>query len=266
MRRVIIVGGGLFGSVTADWLKGNGHNVTLIDDRRSFSGSAPAACLMKPSWMTMLKDLDVGYDVLEKMYEVEEQQFRTPAGNVAVQWVNPEQVLEQPECVNDTVTKVENGRVECASGDVYEGIVVVCAGVWCDELLPHLKIKRLTGASLYFDKQVKENRITVWAPYRQAVSFNLPNGTTWFGDGTAILRKNYKKEHADKTVKRARKHGLPATRLIETRIGMRPYIDGYKSGYIEELGPELIVNTGGAKNGTMIAAIAAERIRRMIDG
>ncbi len=269
MRSVIIVGGGLFGSITAHWLSTLGHDVTILDSRESFAGSAPAACLMRPSWMTMLKDVDRGFELLDHLYGLKQIGFKVePVGKyVNVTWVDPASVLGPWNGVKyktERVTHVDNGRVECESGLVYEGTIIVCAGVWTSKLLPHIAIKAQTGAALTFDKRCKMPKISVWAPYRQAVSFERDHGRTWFGDGTAILRKNFGSAHVDRTVVRAREHGLPKTRLVKTQVGMRPYIAGHKAGYLEELAPDLIVNTGGAKNGTMIAALNALRIEEML--
>jgi flavin-dependent dehydrogenase len=49
MRDVVIVGGGLFGSIAAAALRDAGMDVCLIDDGRPRSGSRAAGCLMKPS-------------------------------------------------------------------------------------------------------------------------------------------------------------------------------------------------------------------------
>jgi hypothetical protein len=42
-------------------------------------------------------------------------------------------------------------------------------------------------------------------------------------------------------------------------VGARPYVVGNKVGYFEQARPRLWVSTGGAKNGTVLAAWQAYR-------
>ena len=40
-------------------------------------------------------------------------------------------------------------------------------------------------------------------------------------------------------------------------VGARPYVEGHKAGYFQQVSPKTWVSTGGAKNGTILAAAQA---------
>jgi hypothetical protein len=124
-------------------------------------------------------------------------------------------------------------------------------------------IKGLYGASLRISGLKVDPAISVYAPYKQAVMFNIEPKTVWFGDGSALIESTWTKERKQRieaTADRAAKlsGAIKGTRVKVTE-GARPYVEGHKSGYLEQLSPKLWVSTGGAKNGTVLAALQALR-------
>jgi hypothetical protein len=95
--------------------------------------------------------------------------------------------------------------------------------------------------------------INVYAPYRQAVWFNRDENEAWFGDGTAIVAKNFDRSHIDRTKNRS----IEMARFYDIRSvsGQRPYVKTSSPGFFKKLGNNLFVSTGGAKNGTILAAL-----------
>jgi hypothetical protein len=89
------------------------------------------------------------------------------------------------------------------------------------------------------------------------VWFNRDENETWFGDGTSIIEKNFVQEHKDRTRERASEMANIQGRII---TGIRPYIKGDGLGFFQRLSNNLIVSTGGAKNGTILAASHAIRL------
>jgi hypothetical protein len=167
--------------------------------------------------------------------------------------VDPQLILKDDlKYVRDTVIKVEDGAVVTESA-TYSGLVVVAAGVWSKNLLSDRipDIRALAGCAIIGEGVIKTPTIHVYAPYRQAVFFSRERNETWFGDGTAIMAKNYTDEHTVKSVGRAKDLAKTTGTPL---VGYRPYIKGLNNGLFEKLGNRLFVMTGGAKNGTILAA------------
>lgn len=262
--KAYVVGGGLFGSMAARALQDKGYDVTVFDCRKSFRGSRPAGCVMKPSWMTSL-DYAEPMKYLDKTYGVIPIDFKVVGPIKASCFrIDPVKVLgdESLTYVRETVTEVRDGSVTTPSG-TYKGLVVVAAGVWSETLLKGRipEIRALTGCAILGTGVVKTPTIHVYAPYRQAVFFSRERNETWFGDGTAIIAKNYTEDHTVKSVQRAKDL---ANIVGDPLVGYRPYIKGKNNGLFEKLGNNLFVMTGGAKNGTILAASQTLQLLRSI--
>lgn len=261
-QNIIIVGSGLFGSLAARLARAEGHSVTVVDEPRSYAASKASGCVLAPSWLSSLSATQraEGLDVLKALVTVHDVEFRTNLGkSFKAQRVNPDEVLVKAD-VCEAAVRVEDGLVVTAAGTKLRGVVLVAAGMGCAELLPNLPaMKGLWGASLRVAAQLQEPRIHVYAPYRQAVAFNLDRKTVWMGDGSALTEKTWAKEERERvaaTQGRAKDlFGLPPTKRVFT--GARPYVEGHKAGYFAKISPKLYVSTGGAKNGTMLAAAQA---------
>lgn len=267
-KRVVIVGAGLFGSMAAKLCAENGFQVTVIDAKYKEAGSAPAACLIAPSWIVGLgKKADIGMKVLHKLYAVKSIQFRmNKMLTIEANWINPRTILKlsSVEIVKDEVIEVYENGIACTANKCYTGEVLIAAGVWCDQLVDMPPIQQLTGAALLYNGVV-EPEINVWAPYKQAVQFNISSSKVWFGDGTSILRKNFGEHRIEDSIKRASKY-LSKYKLKgpnKVIVGRRPYIKGEK-GYFKKLGAAVYVSTGGAKNGTVLAAYQAQQFLEAI--
>lgn len=260
MSSVIIVGAGLFGSIAAKVARAHGHDVTVIDDGRPNAGSDAAACLLKPSWASKLGRVwKEGMDVLNREYEVKTLAFRSGIGiSINLQWVDPKTVL-MPEDRSETVTKVEDGVVETNFGGRYEGIVLIATGVWANHLIPDLEsIASKVGAAIIYNYEIEEPRIWAYAPYKQAIAFVRDRGMTWFGDGTAILLKNWDESRITRTVLRGCHLELNQERVKRYIVGQRPFTRS-PYGIFKQVSPKTWVVTGGGKNGTILGAYYAQR-------
>ncbi len=106
---VVVIGAGIFGSLVTRALRVEGHRVLAIDDKRPEAGSAPAACLMKPSWFSSLgKNVyEPALKKLDELVGVQDIQFAIPTGKLLVHWCNPKQVmLDQNEVKIGQVTRL----------------------------------------------------------------------------------------------------------------------------------------------------------------
>lgn len=260
MAKVIVVGAGLFGQVAADWARREGHEVTTIDASLPNRASPAAGCVLKPSWLASIPKERVakGLAVLDELYGVEEFMLHTKVGlSARVQRVDPDKILRVPD-IQARVLSVSDGVVKLDNGQRLQGIVLVAAGIWCQELIPGMpNISALAGASARFKGQLEKSRIDIYAPYRQAVAFNINKKQVWFGDGTAIKAHNWSDERLLKSSERAEDtFGLVGGKWI---TGFRPYVEGHKAGFFQKISKKLYISTGGAKNGiTLAGAQAAE--------
>lgn len=261
---VLIVGSGLFGSVAAALLKKNRIKFRIFDDAREGSGSKPAACLIKPSWIAGLgrKITEPAMETLDALYGLQTLKFRTRVGMTQIFWVPPSSILSHAPR-KERVTEVGDGYI-ATEKRVYRGLVLVAAGIWNGALCSGPKIRALTGAALVYAGAPKANLLSVWAPYKQAISFERDPGFTWFSDGTSILAKNWRHTRVEDSRKRAREHGLTKP-PVEVIVGHRPYCPEHRHGYFAQVHPRTWCVTGGAKNGTVLAAYYATKFLEAIE-
>ncbi len=286
MSRVIVVGAGLFGSIIAKALELDGHIVTVLDDNRPMSGSKPSACLMKPSWFSSMgKDKhEPSLALLDKMYGLEEFDFKVRPSGIATSSyrIDPSKALliNRPgSYMEGLVTYVGPDHVKVSELKTETGVrnvtmradhIIVAAGVWCGKILAEAAQWdiRPTAGIVFRTKgaQCSENRIDVWAPYKQLVGFQEYDDQVWIGDGSAILEKNWKDKRIAQSVARCEKfaHSLGVAGTTESIQGLRPYVKGAKPCLFEQVSPKVWLATGGAKNGTIAAGWVASELRKAL--
>jgi glycine/D-amino acid oxidase-like deaminating enzyme len=263
-REVVVIGNGMFGSIAATLARSRGHNVTVVSNNEPMAASKASGCVLAPSWLGSLSAQQVkdGMDVLNQLYTVEDIVFTTNLlAKFKASRIDPDAMIVAPDVVSK-VTKVNNGVVHLENGTVLKGQVLVAAGVWCAELVDVPGIRGLYGASVRFQAHLPSPRIHVYAPYRQSVGFQLNKKEVWFGDGTALIRTTWEKERTARMAKTLERGlqmlGVAGARHKVTE-GVRPYVEGHKAGYFAKVGVNTWVSTGGAKNGTVLAAAQAAR-------
>jgi glycine/D-amino acid oxidase-like deaminating enzyme len=262
-KKVVIIGSGLFGSIAASLARNRGHDVLVIDNKQPMAASKASGCVLAPSWLSSLPKDEVirGMKVLQYLYTVHEVEFKTNLMKTfKAQRVDPHEVIVDPDVVASVDQVKSDGTVVLNDGTKHKGLVLVAAGIWSGELVDMPEIRGLYGCSMRFRVAIPHPKIHVYAPYRQAVAFQLGR-EVWFGDGTALIAKTWHaqaSERVEDTKTRARNlMGLKGNPTIN--IGARPYVMGNKSGYFAKTGDKVWVSTGGAKNGTLLAAAQAIR-------
>lgn len=282
MYDTIVVGSGIFGSVIAAHLRAGRQRVLVIGDDRPDSGSRPAGCIIKPSWVSSLnaEEYTRGIELLNDLYGVRTIFFslRPKLGHTEAQHVDPATILSlrkhHPDFVAGTVNNIEQddeGRIAEVSVNTVRGVaitrarrLVVAAGIWTPELCPWVQTKAQYGWS-FRGPPVKEAVISLWAPYRQVVAFNMDDGRSWSGDGSSLKLESMTKEREQKALHRchvAMGHDPLRRDTYEVTRGARPYAEtGGKPCLIRRRGSVWAV-TGGAKNGTIAAAWAARELER----
>lgn len=260
-QNIIIVGAGLFGSAAARLARHEGHTVTVVDTPKPYAASKASGCVLAPSWLQSLtaEQRADGMAVLQDLVPVHDIEFKTNLlKTFKAKRIDKDDLLVTPDLVDD-VTGVEDGLVLTASGKKLRGVVLVAAGMGTPALVAGVPAMRgLWGASLLIKGQLGSPRLSVYAPYRQAVAFNVSRGNVWMGDGSALSEKTWEKEQAER-LQRTKKRAVDLFELTnapkaQVFVGARPYVDGHKAGYFAKVAPKLYVSTGGAKNGTLLAA------------
>lgn len=257
-----IIGAGLFGAVARDLLRSRGIACQTVDDGRPLAGSFPAGCLTKPSWLSSVRNRDGALGLLASLYGV--RRISLQVGLLKLENVMhfaPSAILRPPDIRARAVSvDPDLGVVQLDNGQTLEGRVLVAAGVWSRDLLPDhfsgVRLIGLQGCSQRFRSAQPRAALKVWAPFKQSVCFEIEPGVTWFGDGTALLPDSWGPQHVERSLAHAEELGLSRWHLIETRVGLRPYVRGH-SGWFRRVGQRCWVSTGGAKNGVVLAAAQA---------
>jgi hypothetical protein len=182
---LLIVGGGLFGSVAAAYARSRGIGALVFDAGLEGAASPAAAGLFHESWAgRKLRDHYArALPVLDKLYGVRRVWLENDAGAVVeLSFVPPAAILEATP-VRQSVTAVGDGWLE-ADGHRYEGWVYIAAGVWCGEFVPGLEVYGKAGSAYLFPGE-NSGRIRQLAYGRQALRFVRDPGATYFSDGTA---------------------------------------------------------------------------------
>ena len=258
--KIAVIGQGLFGAIIGDHLEAQGHRVCRIDNRTPGSGSKPAACLMKPGWLSKVPRLTECLELLDGLYGVETIQFRVNnLLNQDVFWVNPAKILADGISTSAYMVESVNGNtIHTKRERVTFDKVIVAAGVWTRTLCPWVPVEPRWGAAFLWPEH-KESVIPPfidqWAPYKQVVAFQRGDGL-WAGDGSAL-----KSIDSDRELSMLRRCQEKLDIHTQPRIlrGQRPYVGQNTPGHpcwLEQRG-DLIVATGGAKNGTAAAAFCA---------
>ncbi len=266
--RVGIVGAGLFGSIIARHLMALGHSITIIDSREPGAGSPPAACLMKPGWLSKVPRLNECLELLDRYYGVKNLSFSVNGLlNQTVHWVDPRRVLGLGHVYNLRVTGVTGTTIETSRERFEFDRVVVAAGVWTKQLCPWVPVEARWGAAFLWPEHAQSvvpPFISQWAPYRQIVAFQRGDGL-WAGDGSAL--KSWSSEAELKSLRRCQEE-LDIFDTPRVLTGQRPYVGKTPDGgpcWLEQR-DNLIVATGGAKNGTAAAAYSAIKIGEWLGG
>jgi hypothetical protein len=267
--KIGIVGQGLFGRIIGDHLKSQGHEVHWFDSAELHAGSPPAACLMKQGWLSKVPRLPEVFGLLDKLYGIQDLKFNINGIlPMDFKWIDPRKILRPIGHITKVAEVSTRGVLTDKRGvELRFDKIVVAAGVWTKELCPWVPVEARWGMALLWPRHadsVMPNTITQWAPFKQLVGFQRGDGF-WAGDGSAL--KSWPHEREQQVFERIYEHfelaGDP-----RKLIGQRPYVAQTTPGdpcWLEHI-DNLIVATGGAKNGTAAAGYCALRIGESLTG
>lgn len=273
----VVVGAGLFGNIAAKALRAEGQRVITIDAKMDLRASPCAACLMKPGWfVNMTKaDIDEALFLLNALYGVHDLPFQILGFSRTVHWVNPREVLYEPDLLGAVVdikdtddgyhVRVHGLNTQRTIYVIVATNVVVAAGIWTDSLvsLGGARMEGKAGAAFTYRGKLDKAIVQPWAPYKQIVAFNRDEDEIWIGDGSAIIPTNWTGARMQQSEERCRPYAQGAE-LVQRLSGIRPYAKTPDPCLMYEAMPRLWAVTGGAKNGTMAAAWAANQLIRRL--
>ncbi|HZT82181.1 MAG TPA: FAD/NAD(P)-binding protein [Gemmataceae bacterium] len=255
MPVLLVVGGGLFGSLAAAYARSKGIEAVVFDPGLSGAASPAAAGLFKEAWAgkKLLPHFHAALPVLDRLYGLRHLTLTHDDGTRETFLFVPPSAILEPTPVREAVTTVGDGWLE-AGGRRQEGWVYVAAGVWCEQFLPGLGVYGKAGAAFRFAGE-RVGRMRSLAPSRQAIAFVRDPGNTYFSDGTA--ERDYTPVHDRQTLDRAAAMGLTEA-PVERFWGRRPYVPGGLA--FRRLGERTWLATGGRKMGTILGAFCARRL------
>lgn len=261
MSVLLVVGGGLFGSLAAAYARSKGIEAIVFDSGREGAASPAAAGLFKERWagrkihahyLRALPLLDHLYPIRSLLLRRDgNESDRNQLRMETLLFLPPALILE-PNPIRHEVTRVGDGWLE-AAGQRYKGWVYLAAGVWSRQFLSTLQVYGKAGAAFLFDGE-REGRMRQQPGGRQCLTFVRDPGSTYFSDGTA--ERNYTEEHNRQSLGRAAEMGLTEAR---TRLwGHRPYTVG--GPVFQQIACRTWLAVGGRKTGTILGASFARRL------
>jgi glycine/D-amino acid oxidase-like deaminating enzyme len=253
MTRLLIVGGGLFGSQAAALARRRGIEAVVFDPGLPGAASPAAAGLFKEAWAgAKLRDhFHRAVPLLDQLYGLRKVELAHDDGRKELFWCVPPSAILEPKPLRESVTAVGDGWLE-AGGQRHEGWVYIAAGVWSETFHAGLKMFGKAGTALEYAGE-RAGRIRPYAHGRQAIAFVRDAGTTHFADGTA--ERDDKPEHEQATLERAQAMGLTDP-PIKKLWGRRPYTPG--GPLFKPIGTRTWLATGGRKMGTILGASYAQ--------
>jgi glycine/D-amino acid oxidase-like deaminating enzyme len=252
--KLLIVGGGLFGSQAAAYARSRGIEAVVFDAGCAGAASPAAAGLFLEAWAgaRLREHFQRALPILDRLYGIRHVELQGDDGARQTYLCVPPAAILEPQPLRQHVSAVGDGWLE-ADGCRHAGWVYVAAGVWCEALLPGAGIYGKAGAAFVFPGE-RPGRVRQLERGRQAVAFVRDPGATYFGDGTA--EREYGATHEQRSLELAATLGLvePCARLW----GWRPYARG---GLVfRRVGERTWVGSGGRKMGTVLGAYAAWRL------
>lgn len=264
-RTLNIVGAGLAGSFVDRLAKSEGIKTRVFDEENQYSASRYSENIFSFGWGERLgaELAESAVKTLKKTVSVDEVNFRN-INLIKSYRVKPQNVLV--EYIKDRVLKVNDEGVDTNNNGFQKGDTIVCAGAFCNKLVPVPSLNSLSGHGLLFNgKWEKEPMMLMPIPHKHFKVFQFSENKIWFGDSVAIKHANYmqkQESYINKSIKRAEDYfGLKNP--SEIVFGMRPYVgktaNSPKMGHLDRISKRVWVLTGGWKMGLMIYPYLAQK-------
>lgn len=281
---LIVIGGGLFGSMIARYFEHKGAEVIVLDSDEKLSASKCSLGVWRDSWVEKIKvqsenSLEIWDEVGIVPDEVDffdmdkEEEFK-------MKWVDFSKISMRP--VPFKVHSVKNNRVKgyyFEDGDQMElkaKNVVIAAGVYTDFILnnsnyPTIGLDGYWGANFVVNMNIDVSRISTWAPYKQNVLHKIDDDHFTFSDGVKIKNPTLDDKRIKKVSPRIKTHldeivmaNVDPEKIVQVREGLRPFLPKGLMSFVNKHDKNLFSATGGAKNGTVLCGHVAKELYQQI--
>lgn len=272
---LIIIGGGLVGSMIAKLATKNELSYVIIDSSEPLAASKCSFGLFKEGWINesiqpfykkgliLLESVCDGIQPVE-MFDMKKEKF------VPMKWVDCSKILNE-KVIKDRVKSVGNKVVFLESGDIIEcdKAIIIAAGAYTNEILNASSLKsrpidKYWGATMDVSLSIDENRIFEWAPYRQCMLLKNDKGGFMFGNGTAVKNPKLDDVRVKNASERLQQHlnlvtgvNVSNDNISAVNEGNRPYLPKGTYDYVVQHSRNVFSVTGGAKNSTILAPYMA---------
>ena len=293
----LIVGAGLFGSLTAKYLADKKYSVLLIDSVEPLAASKCASGIFRNGWIKKIKDkADISLPIVKKYTKIKSiNLFNKTSGETesysqidvnGILEIKPSKFLTFHNAKLDDIAYDENGVCDKAFIQLIDGeyqeieigkALIITAGFYTDNILKEFELEPIGldaswGITYTIAYNLKTPFIETWAPFRQLYGYPMERGgktVTYFAGGVGIKNPNGEEDkRIDKSVERmnqqAAENGLPVDKIIEINEGVRPYLKDVNSSMVVQRGKNIFAAAGGAKNSSVLCGYVAFRLFEMI--
>lgn len=290
--KCLIVGAGLFGSVTAKFLRSRGIESIIVDRRDPLAASKCSSGIWRPGWAGKIeRETALSLPILEKftaicklpIFDVDKEK------DTEIDFIDCNQLLDEEFLEGDVIRSTFHDKnkkqlrslivnVEDVEIEIECEFAVIAAGAFTNSLLQKLNIPIFFGldsqwgAVIHSSDKLEKNYIQNWAPYKQLYGLSLIRGgreISYFTMGSSA--KNPPAGGDQRTLNIGEKLVQYAVatgklrKIVEIPEGLRPFFSISKGedkhiDFVNRHCANVFSATGGAKNSTLLSGYVAKRI------
>jgi glycine/D-amino acid oxidase-like deaminating enzyme len=272
--RIIVVGGGIIGSMCKRYYEAQGAECFLFDVKTPYAASKCSAGIYNSSFInkTIAPMAEEGLEVLSNFATITKKEL----GGKEFDYCPPERIIGGVEVLEERVQAVSNNKIMTKEGEFEADKVVLACGHVVDDLLkksnyPPLHVTPKWGMVFHSKKVLSENIYKAWMPYKQIVGFEMDNELFYFANGTSINFFPEKKSSVKMVEKNKQRlydqffdFGFKEKHIVDVLEGCRPYLKSGDVDFVKSMDKDLLVLTGTAKNGTILAGYLAKKSYEMM--
>lgn len=290
---VIIIGSGLFGSMTSKYLQSKGIDTLVIDSNKVYAASKCSFGVWKDGWIgehikTQVKE---SLPVLQQFVDINEIDYYNADKDVVDKMFKIDCSLILNEQQKDHYLDMEVDKIGPDYVILTNGVtikankaVIVAAGAYTDDLLfksgyPMINIDKQWGAILEAKSILTKDTIySTWAPYKQSILLKTSDKSFLFGDGATVKNPVANDKRLDFVESRLIEHAVSAynigtggdstdlvfNSITEIKRGYRPYLPKGRHDFVQKHDTKLYTATGGAKSSTILSGYIAKTIFNLI--